>query len=325
MSSSRNNPNWRLAVLGGNGQIGIDVARTWAVRNLGQVHLFSRRSDETEAAFRVWVPDEIDSGWDSCHYDSFFSQEYDIIVNAVGNGRLSQMAGHAETFSSVSLFYDDLCRDYLSAHPQTLCAFISSGLVYGSSATWPVEDAVPDLSKLDASSPARIYQGIKREIEARHHAHDNLNFYDLRVFGWFSRHMALKDSFFLSEVATAWIDGTQFRTGSEDMLRDYISGTELVDMLCGLLAYRPSPGGFNLCSLAPTTKWDLLSALIEQGLEVITSESPQRFLGRRTSPSNLYSARNVGFVPKRSSFEIVFSELNHLRNASRSGYARRIV
>ncbi|MEE2745369.1 MAG: NAD-dependent epimerase/dehydratase family protein, partial [Pseudomonadota bacterium] len=218
-----------LAILGANGQIGRSLAASLANQPLLKLKLFSRDIKNLEEFVHTISNNNVQI--DFFQLDEFSNHKFDIVVNAIGEGsRTRQLALGAKMFDT-SAYYDCLVIKYLIVNPKTLYFFISSGAVYGFNTEWPVNMNSVFSYPVNSQSNTDHYPLSKIVNEARHSCYPDLKIYDVRIFGFFSQYINIKDSFFLSEVADAIISNKTLITDNTDMVRDYISGSELGSLI----------------------------------------------------------------------------------------------
>lgn len=303
-----------IAILGASGQIGRGLALELGRNPRHQLRLFTRRPDEfraTATALRLLRPaiDEVRP------LDRLSDDGFDAIINAAGDGeRAKQIALGAEIFR-ITEAIDAQVTAYLSRFPDTLYFFLSTGAVYGFDAAWPVrpDDVLP--SSIAEPDPINFYPLAKLAAEARHRAQKG-RIYDIRIFGYFSRFIPLGGSFFLSDLATAVVNHTTFRTTPVDMVRDYIDQAELAGLVEVFLNIRPEKGAYDVYSRAPVGKLELLKRLrrdfaLSVSFEPLPTADPVH-LPKPAAPTECRRAAAAGHTPRRTSIEIVTAELRAL-------------
>jgi nucleoside-diphosphate-sugar epimerase len=294
-----------IAILGATGQIGRGLAQALPREN--QLHLFAR------------TPAPVHRHGDRDHLkplDSFGQHPYDIVINAAGPGSRRQQLSLGNPPWADAEALDLRIMKYLEHSTGTAYVHLSTGAVYGFNRDWPIpvgshfRASAMDADRLDA------YPLSKIAAEARHRAHRDLKIYDIRIFGYFSRYIGLDDGFFLSEVASALVQGTPLRTSSDDMVRDYIDQAELSAMISTLVCAKAPNGTFDIYSKAPVGKRELLEHLAREfGLRVDYRASPVEPLAKLPKPVAPSACRNAaafGHVPRRSSKDIVTGEMREL-------------
>ena len=303
-----------IAILGATGQIGRSLASSLLERSEFDLNLYARNiehlsefiSNNRVAKNRVQL----------LPLKKLGENHQDVIVNAIGAGsRARQLALGAEIFQ-VSQRYDDFVTDYLRAKPQTLYFFLSSGAVYGFDAKWPVEQDADFSYPVNGSDPIDHYPLSKIVSEAKHRCLSDLKIYDIRIFGFFSQYIDTDDSFFLSEVAHAIAHMEILFTTNKDMVRDYVGGREVGELIKTFVETPPDNGPYDIFSKAPVAKFDLLNRLrseFDLKFELEFPNQPVELLKNKPlCPSNLTSTADAGYRPMRSSMEIVVEELHSI-------------
>ncbi len=239
-------------------------------------------------------------------YQSFgTNQEYDVVVNFVGRGSPKQLKEEIGEFENTSVFFDELCLDYLKVHRNAKYVFLSSGAVYSN---FDYADGACNQtpSSSDYNNP---YANTKRLIEARHREMPHLAIYDVRVFGYLSLSLDVHDGAFFSEVLACLISGDMLITNDEDFFRDYCTISDFADLFSCIIDHPPINTAVDLYSMKPVSKFELLKSLgLDFGLRYSlspaiahTNISPT---GQKTHYfSSSRSAASLGYKPKRTSLD----------------------
>ncbi len=193
-------------------------------------------------------------------YFSFPQHDFDAVINCIGLGDPKKIKDAGASFFRTTEFFDNMVLDYLETHPSTVYIHFSSGAVH----------AHFQASHINASD----YYGIaKLNAEAKHRALSHFSIVDLRVFSFFSRFIDLKAGFLMSELFLSLKTRTPFVTSTQDIKRDFIHPKDLFQLVWACIL-TPSNCAYDVVSLAPISKHDLLEALKKKyGLHVILQES----------------------------------------------------
>ncbi|MDX1429059.1 MAG: hypothetical protein R3282_02175, partial [Rhodothermales bacterium] len=205
-------------------------------------------------------------------------------------------------------------------NPQVIYVYLSTGAVYGSTyAEAATKDSRFSVA-VNGLSAQDYYPLAKLTAEAKHRTLAELLIADIRIFGYFSRHMKLDGGFFLSELAGCVLSGEVFRTDSRDFVRDYISSDELTSLVLALIEGRGGNGAYDIYSAAPVTKFELLHQLeqnFDLRFELETSDyETMAPLRKPARISEHRAAESIGYVPRRTSSEIVLRELEAMSRVS---------
>jgi len=239
-------------------------------------------------------------------YQSFdTNQEYDVVVNFVGRGSPKQLKKEIGEFENASVFFDDLCLDYLKVHRNAKYVFLSSGAVYSN---FNYADGASDqtVSNSDYDNP---YANTKRLIEARHREMPHLAIYDIRVFGYLSPTPDIHDGSFFSEVLACLISGDMLITNDEDFFRDYCTISDFANLFSCIIERPPLNSALDLYSMKPVSKFELLKSL-ESDFGLLYSHAPSADhtnispTGQKTHYfSSSKNAASLGYQPKRTSLD----------------------
>jgi hypothetical protein len=248
-------------------------------------------------------------------YDQLTEHCFDLVVHAAGPGDPQIQRGLGPEIFRITEVLDNQVLQYLQQHSDARYLFVSTGAVHrflrrdvaGQEPVFqlPAGEVAPE----DCYPLAKLYTEIK------HRAHRAYKIWDVRVFGYFSRHISLEGSFFLSELGASLVRRSPFRTHGTDFFRDYICFDDLGDFVRTLLRVDPTNQAFDLFSAMPLTKSELLEACeARYGLRVEITEGAGKILTVSKPPliSQDRSAAAAGYVPKRTSLETVLRELDHL-------------
>lgn len=248
-----------VAILGATSHIAKGLIERFLATNGPQLHLFTRSAPLvaeflTGCAGHAAVPAVVHAG-----YGEFLARDYDVIINCVGVGTQKRLAGDFTRYFTVTEEYDNLALAYLQARrPQALYVSFSSGAVYGRGGDGPF--AKESEFRLAVNSISREdYYGIARlNAEAKHRAFARLNIVDLRIFSYFSRHIDLDDSYFITELLRNLLHGTVLETDAANMVRDYLHPDDLFAAVVKCIGAGPLNRAYDLGSAAPVDKFTVL-------------------------------------------------------------------
>jgi nucleoside-diphosphate-sugar epimerase len=288
-----------VAILGGKGQIARSLAealpRDWDLR------LFSRSPHEGKL-----LP-----------YSAFPDGHYDLVINAAGPGDPAAHRSMGAAIFRITETLDNLVLDYLEHYPQTGYIYLSTGALYGADYRQPGDaDSVYRLpiNKLE-TVPA--YHMAKLTAEAKHRWLSNFHIADLRIFGYFTRHIAPNSGFFLAQVAQALAEGRPFATHPTDFVRDCGAPEDLAQLIVSLAEHGVPNGCYDAVSAEPATKFEILREL-EQRFHLhwaIENGEPEP-CDRPRKTTNLANASRLGYRPAMSTLNLVVREMEHFLPSS---------
>jgi dTDP-4-dehydrorhamnose reductase len=239
---------------------------------------------------------------------AFSEGECDLIVNAIGDGAPGRIQAAGVGIVETTERFDQLCLDYLDRHAGCAYVFLSTGRVYGAEYE-AAQEPEPRPLDLERFTPAESYQRAKRGAECRHRAQAAQRIADVRIFGYVSSEIALDDDFLVAQMFRALVDDVVFETTATDVVRDYVGAADLAGFLARLIDAGVPNNAYDLCSARPTTKFEMLDAMAREfGLRYVSdgvlSSGPR---SRPETISRQACARDIGYVPRRTSLETVMA------------------
>ena len=307
----------RVAILGASGQIGKGL--TLELMREHELLLFAR--DTNRAKTFLSTHQAADSSIEVLPLQEFGKARFDAVVNAIGPGdpRLIRAMG-AEIFRVTERF-DNLVLDHLERYPDTIYVNLSTGAVYGKTYTEAATERSRFTMAVNRMGATDFYPLAKLAAEAKHRGLAELSIADVRIFGYFSRHIDVDGGFFLSQLSNCVIEAKTFRTNSTDFVRDYISSDDLSSFVSALLKGRGGNGAYDIYSASPVTKFELLEELGRAfGLCYEIDERKAESIARVEKPRRISehdAAETIGYVPRRTSLEVVLRELKAISTSSR--------
>ena len=287
----------KIAILGSTGHIAKGLIENLAGKH--ELALYSRSKDRPLGLF----PHE------AC----------DVVINCIGVGE--KLWKDRFQIFRVTETFDNMVLDYLLRYPRTLYISFSSAAVFGHYEA-PVDSGTKAVLDLNDLPDLSLYGISKINSEAKHRSLRELNIIDIRIFSYFSRHLAPDAVCLMSEVVSAIRTGRELITSPHDFLRDYIHPKDLAALVeCCLSAVTPAQAGiaapflnkaFDAYSLFPIGKFELLDHFARwRGLKYQIDEN-----WKETSPTgpkpNLYSnnlaAHRLGYAPRYSSMNTIADE-----------------
>ena len=297
----------KIAILGATGQIGRCLALAYSKPAI--VTLFARNIHAAQAFVQSY-----DLSAEVAGYDRLSDGDFDLIINALGNGVPGDIRRAGASILDITAHYDRLCVDYLTRHPDCSYIFLSTGAIYGAEYEQARKPNPVIKIPLGQTADGLYYPIAKRLAELRHRDTPDLKIADIRIFGFVSTQMDLTSDFLVAQILQATLTGTTFDTRREDVVRDYIGPDDLTGLIDQLVRHSTPNGAYDILSAAPTSKFRILEALAnEHGLSYtidgVCGSGLQAPLPGRLS-NNLATER-VGFSPKSTSLDnIIFMAEN---------------
>lgn len=312
----------QIAILGATGHIGKSLAASYISQpDTAQLYLFARDREKMRS-FLALLPGP-HAQQQVLGFENFHDHDYDLVINCVGFGSPRKLQENLENIFRITASFDDMVLKYLTDHPQTLYVNMSSGAVYGLDFSQSVDEKSQARFNLNNFKAEEFYGIAKLHCEAKHRALPHFNIVDLRIFGYFSRHIGLNDKFLLSEIITCLKNEQVLVTSPVNIWRDFLHPQDLVSLINSCLLHCPLNTYYDAYSRKEVGKFELLDFFAETyGLEYGIDESYQP-LAVTGQKSHYYpvgrKAEKIGYVPSHTSIEGIRTETAAiLNNASRS-------
>jgi nucleoside-diphosphate-sugar epimerase len=236
--------------------------------------------------------------------NEFGSRAFDVVANFVGAGDPRLVNELGEDILAVTADWDLRVLEVLRQRPSTGYIFVSSGVATGEDFTLPREPGAP----LKAPACGDHYARAKAEAEARHREHGDLSIVDLRLYSFYSAEMGATLGYLVCAMLQSLLDGLVLTTDEHDIARDYLHPDDLVSAFVAVVRSTPLNGAYDLASVSPVHKFELLRRFHEKfGLQWQVRSSASK-----PNKLNYYSRDRAlsryGFVPKLSAMEAVMDQ-----------------
>jgi nucleoside-diphosphate-sugar epimerase len=236
--------------------------------------------------------------------NEFGSRAFDVVVNFVGAGDPRLVNEMGEDILAVTAEWDRRALQVLRQRPSTGYIFASSGVATGEDFTLPREPGAP----LKAPPPDDYYARAKAEAEARHREHRDLSIVDLRLYSFYSAEMGARLGYLVCAMLQALLAGSVLTTDAHDIARDYLHPDDFVSAIIAAVRSTPLNGAYDLASVAPVHKFELLRRFGEK----FDLQWQVRSSTAKPNKLNYYSRDRAlsgyGFVAKRSALEAVMDQ-----------------
>lgn len=238
----------------------------------------------------------------------------DLLINCIGVGTPKQMKGDYTAWFTVLEKFDNLCIDYIKQNLNCLYISLSSGSIYGSDFSKPVDKYSKNTLDVNNMGIENFYSISKIYSEAKHRAYNGLNIVDLRIFSFFSRYSDIYDGYFMSDLALSILNKETLKTNDTNIIRDYIHISDLTNLILLCLEKRNINAAFDVISKEPISKFEILENFKENfGLkyEILKNLNFSNSAGSK----NIYYSINslasqiLNYKPQYSSLEALSSEL----------------
>lgn len=310
--SNRLNKIKNIAILGATGHIAKNIIFNFCKQRRYKLFLFVRSPERMQNFFKIIGHDISDDNVTIKTYDEFKSGKYNVVINCVGRGDPGKLREIGALIFRLIERFDNLILDYLAKAPDTLYINFSSGAVYGTEFNTFVSEkdlASIDINNIDSSN---FYRIAKINSEAKHRALKSFNIIDLRIFNFFSRFIELKSNYFISELLSCIKQEKELKTGSGDMVRDYVHPIDLIDLIEKCIEKQLLNDVYDVYSLKPVRKFTILDYFSkEYGLKYIIKDDANK--STVTGEKNIYYSKNkkvekLGYMPKFTSLDCIIKE-----------------
>lgn len=308
----------KLAILGANSHIAKDLIANIAEHTAYECSLFVRAPSLLDTELRTIAERKAFAVLDYTSFND--SCQFDAIINFVGVGDPARALKMGKDIFSVTQLYDNLALDYLQHHPNCRYIYLSSGAAYGTNFETPVTETSKAIFPINGLKPQDWYGAAKFQAECGHRALPEAAIVDVRVFSYYSHRQSVEARFLLSDILRALLSGTILEVAPDDMLRDYLTPADFLQMIDRILQSPACNDVVDCYTRAPIGKFELLTALSEQfGLQYTVAANHERV--NATGPKAHYYSHNrkagqhFGYMPGDSSLSGVMREIRQQLHA----------
>jgi nucleoside-diphosphate-sugar epimerase len=311
----------KIALLGAGSHLGKGLISEFARLRFDDFNcmgLYARDPDTVCA----WIKSELKLKKQVYPTDSFGTEQFDIVINAIGVSDTTQILEMGSQAFEINRQYDERVMSYLDSFPASKYIYISSGAVYGGEFQDPATNK--SLARVNLNAPSQIdwYGLAKLSSEIRHRSKPSFAIVDVRVYGYMSPWLPLDKPFLLADIAKALIHQIPLRTDRRDFWRDYIGPSELACVVFAVMDSPPHNTSIDVYSAAPILKTEMLEVLTRQFSLMIDFISDAPINTAATYKFNYFTkdkrAADFGFSPGRASERVIVEELCSLLAASKS-------
>lgn len=301
----------KIAILGVTGYIGKSLlAEFFLEKNNYKLFLFSRSKTKVKTLFNK-TTDFSDISFHS--YDEFSSFGYDVVINCTGIGDTLVFKKNVSDIFKVTEQIDNMIISYLEKKPKTVYINLSSGAVYGDNFNKPINEKTKTILNINNLKVSEYYSIAKINAEAKHRSMSNLNIVDLRVFAFFSRFVDINAGFLMSEVADCIKNKKVFQTNDTNIVRDYISASDLLSLIKLIIKKGKMNEFFDVYSLKPVSKFEILEFLEKKyGLKYKINDilsKDNKIISKNIYCSKNQKAKDLGYKPFYTSLKCIENEV----------------
>lgn len=310
----------RLAILGANGHIGKNLTERFSQRADCVLHLFVRDSARMRKFCDGLQAQAVTAIFNYTEFDRF---TYDAVINCIGVADPGKRTEAGPEIFRITEEFDNFVLNYLSGHKDCRYINMSSGAVYGADFSIPADDQRKACYSLNPISTKDYYGIAKLHAEAKHRACTSHGIVDLRLFGFFSKHIDISCGFLLADAARCLLNSQRMETDTSDIIRDYVHPDDLFQLVRLCLEGEHRNQGLDVYSAASVAKFELLSMLkMEFGLEydAIDQRNASEVDTKKQYHTLVRQASTIGYVPRYPALDAVRQEMTLLLRANRPAH-----
>ena len=299
----------KIAILGASGHVGKTLLHELSAIDSVEAYAFLRRPDVIINDRRL--PEHAKQH--VYHIDSFSSCQCDAVVNCIGMGDPSLIKDRPIDLFLLTEKYDELIMEYLTGHEDCVAVNISSGAVYGSDFATPADSSTVLSIPVNQIAQSSYYTIAKLNAEAKHRAASNLIIADVRLFSYFSQYISLEMNYFMVDVVNAIRTGSQLKTSSDNIIRDYIHPKDFAQLIFLVICNRMNMV-VDAYSLQPVSKFEILDFVKSK---YMMNYHNAEVSASATGEKNQYYSINkkageLGYIPQFTSLDSIIYGLTGL-------------
>jgi nucleoside-diphosphate-sugar epimerase len=236
--------------------------------------------------------------------DGFGGRPFDVVVNLIGAGDPRLVVRMADGILAVTAEWDERVLQQMRKRPSARYLFASSGAAAGGDFDAPRTQG----AALRRPAAHDHYARAKADAEERHRELGDLAITDLRLYSFYSADMGAELGYLVCSMLQNVLDRSTFVSDQHDIARDYLHPEDLSTAIMAVLRSTPQNVAFDLASLGPVRKVDLLRRFERQfGLKwkIRPADSPPN---KMNYYSEDISVRALGFEPTFSAIEAVLEQ-----------------
>jgi len=297
-----------IAILGSNSMIAMDIYKMFVQHTSHDVFMFARNPSINKSKYDI----------DFLDYAKFQEFDYELIINFIGAGDQNKLILEKNNIISTSIKYDQMVMNYLVKNSKAKYIYISSGSVYLSDFNNPAkENDSIKICKSDLINEEKNYQYSKIIPELVHLAEKDLNIVNLRIFNYVSNSININQSFLVSQIFKSIVDKKTFECNEINIYRDFISDTELFEIINLVNDSCFINDSFDCFSKKPISLYELLN-LMKQLYNLNYNFLKTEIINETGIKLNYFSDSHdllkIGYKPKRTSAEIITSVAKKIIN-----------
>lgn len=306
----------KVAILGATSHIAKGLIRNFSKRDDIELFLYARNTEGLNSFLCLAQVQQ--KKITSYSMEKFGNVAYDTVINCVGIGIPDKVNAAREGIFFLTEQFDSLIMNYIGSSKKTKYINFSSGAIYGSSFDTPVHASSNSVIEVNNITAIDYYRIAKINSEAKHRA-TNAGIIDLRIFNYFSRDIDITSKYLITEIITCIKEKKPFRTGSNNLFRDFVHPGDLSDLVYLCLCAETQNAAFDVYSASPISKQEILEYFKKTYfLEVNIDDS--QLIHSATGCKNIYYSTNkeaerLQYFPRFSSMDAIVDESSALLNS----------
>jgi len=303
----------KIAILGATGHIAKSLIYNFKKLDNYNLYLFARSTEKLENFLKIINYDE---KIEKIDLKNFNNEKYDIIINCIGIGGPGKLENIGQEIFRITEYFDNLILNYLENKKNCKYINFSSGAVYGSDFSNPVDHLKCFKINVNNICNKDNYGIVKLYSEVKHRAYDRFNIIDLRVFNFFSRFIDQSTKYLITEIISCIKKGVEFETDENNIIRDYIHPLDLFNLVCIFIDTKGTNDAFDTYSLKPITKFEILNYFAKEYGLIYKVKSDVMQFSKAGVKRSYYSlnkkAESFGYAPKFSSIDSIAQETKEI-------------
>jgi nucleoside-diphosphate-sugar epimerase len=303
---------YKIAILGATSHIAKGLIYNFSKNDNYSLSLFARSPEKAKNFINEYGLSLEKSIYT---FNEFHINEYDAIISCIGIADPAKQKDAGFNLFYLTEQYDNLILDYLANNNGTTYINFSSGAVYGTSFTDPVDHGTLSTIDVNNINSKDMYRISKINSESKHRAF-NGTIIDLRIFSYFSRFIDLQSKFLMTELINCIRDKTPFVTDKSDIVRDFVHPHDLFRLIEIAISIKNKNTVYDVYSAKPVKKSEILKLFKNKyNLQIDFSEEAEETSA--TGKKNQYysvnhTASTIGYYPKFTSLNSIESETDLL-------------
>jgi len=256
--------------------------------------------------------------FDLCSLKAFpEGKKFDGIVNCIGYGTPTKVRAAGVELFLLTEHWDNIVLQYLIENRSCIYVNFSSGAVYGTDHTSPIDESSLFDMKLNPIEDKQFYRVAKLASEAKHRACAQYSIWDIRLFSFFSRDIDVSSTYLLTDMVNAVQKRTPFVTNRTEVIRDYIHPKDLTKLVQSCLRNPNHNGSIDTRSLLPITKTELIDLFVRNFQMEVKIDGKEIEVSPTGTKAVYYSVNKnwdsvLGWSPTYTSEQAVLEEVKFL-------------